>query len=164
MPQVKFTLVRFADWLGCAQADHTTDVLALDTATQDSLCIIWGHRGHGLHQQPQWTSRKTMKYFTILRDPFSRVVSTYEFEHRGKYDHEHESFRDFFTSFPQQSTVTPWRVAGSPYCQTLCCWATDGRTAVLLREYLVSSIFLYPDAVVVICGIYPEGYLTLEYE
>ena len=117
---IKGMIIEWSRLVGCASAGHRTDVLALTPALQESMCIAWGHRGYGLHQQPRWRATKEVRYMTFLREPLARAVSEFEWLSRDEFP----TFTSFFRGVRKDVAVSPWKIDGSPNVQQLCCWYT----------------------------------------
>ena len=130
---IKSMLGNWAEQLGCAEATHQTDILSISEEEQESLCVVWGHRGYGLHSQPEFLSKKRIYYATLLREPISRVVSQYMF-HVFENTHlfprfggegmvsEHLDFMSFFKNVRHENRGDPWHPSDSPMTKQLCCW------------------------------------------
>jgi len=94
---------RWADRLGCAHAGQIVDVLDLSAEEQEPICMVSGHRGYGLHKQPEWQSKKRVLYFTIIRDPIARAISEFGYSHfSGK-------FIDYFRKNRHDDRSNPWK-------------------------------------------------------
>jgi hypothetical protein len=74
-------------------------ILSLSKSQADRIKIVMGHMGFGLHEHLAWPCT----YFTVLRDPIDRAISSYYQTRRAKFDklrHDAQrlNLRDFVSS------------------------------------------------------------------
>ena len=114
---VKRLVWKWADRLGCACAGHIVDVLDLSAEEQEPICMVWGHRGYGLHKQPEWQSKKRVLYFTIIRDPIARAISEFGYQQIRKLRTDAEyakaiepgKFINYFRNNRRGTHSSPWK-------------------------------------------------------
>ena len=115
---IKRLVWKWADRLGCACAGHIVDVLDLSAEEQEPICMVWGHRGYGLHKQPEWQSKKRVLYFTIIRDPIAHALSKFGWlwkQRNLRTDAEYAKaiapgkFIDYFRNNRRDKRSSPWK-------------------------------------------------------
>ena len=115
---IKRLVWKWADRLGCASAGHLVDVLDLSAEEQEPICMVWGHRGYGLHKQPEWQSKKRVLYFTIIRDPIAHALSKFGWlwkQRKLRTDAEYAKaiapgkFIDYFRNNRRDKRSSPWK-------------------------------------------------------
>ena len=114
---IKRLVWKWADRLGCACAGHIVDVLDLSAEEQEPICMVWGHRGYGLHKQPEWQSKKRVLYFTIIRDPIARAISEFGYQQIRKLRTDAEyakaiepgKFINYFRNNRRGTHSSPWK-------------------------------------------------------
>ena len=115
---IKRLVWKWADRLGCAHAGQIVDVLDLSAEEQEPICMVSGHRGYGLHKQPEWQSKKRVLYFTIIRDPIAHALSKFGWlwkQRKLRTDAEYAKaiepgkFIDYFRNNRRSVPSSPWK-------------------------------------------------------
>jgi hypothetical protein len=128
--------VLLRDWAAATRrtiSGNSVDFLQLQLPQQNALSAEWGHRGFGLHRQPEFRNkRRAVAYFTVLREPRARIVSQYHFALQRKaavdkgrgWAPPPPSFRRWFREERASSAEDPWHPSDNPNVRQICCWWT----------------------------------------
>eukprot|EP01062_Namystynia_karyoxenos_P079646 TRINITY_DN8439_c0_g2_i1.p1 TRINITY_DN8439_c0_g2~~TRINITY_DN8439_c0_g2_i1.p1 ORF type:complete len:332 (+),score=82.36 TRINITY_DN8439_c0_g2_i1:71-997(+) len=135
---VERELVRWADGAGCRVETHSDDFLSMPPLEQDDFCVLAGHRGWGVHEQPGFPppGRRDVRYFTVLREPWQRLWAVYEMHNAHLARRGQEPLRfDRFLDAKEAARALDAELSHphSPVldgaAHQLCCWLTPHRAA-----------------------------------
>jgi len=123
---------------------HEEDFLNRTRDDQQRFSFIVGHRGYGVHQQPSFRvdGKKKLFYFTVVREPVSRVLSHYHYSKRAALENfgpnstQYLQLKDldlmsWFLTFRERFN-SPWKADNNPNVfQFSRYWSPFNRTKVM---------------------------------